>query len=214
MTKYLGKLVEQFKSATGDKEGNLSSSSFRSAFIDWLYERKSMGSEYLRFVDYMDVYPSIGDGALEVGKTKYDSVVVGTEVPILTPYTEGFKSDTQRIIRGNLTVNDSIPLITYERNGRTVRRHLVDPSIRFITQNPYNETCIEDWEQIHNEGGNITVGVFGSMHDKDVSTKLEQMKAFREKLERAYKEEFETSKDTYFYAVTTNPKVLSLSKYR
>lgn len=84
---------------------------------------------------------------------------------------------------------------------------------RFLTHNPYDQVCIRNWEQLHNAGENITVGVFGSIYDKDIEQKIRQLKALRDKMTDGYfKEDYVTSEDSYCYAVSSARKVKVLEK--
>ena len=52
-----------------------------------------------------------------------------------------------------------------------------------MTQNPYTTIEIRNWEDLHNSGeSDIIVGVYGSIYDKDIESKLKQIQELEEKL--------------------------------
>ena len=81
---------------------------------------------------------------------------------------------------------------------------------RFITQNPYSPQSLSNWENLHNSGSsNITVGVYGDIHDKDLESKIKVIKSLKEKLlDDSYVEDYSTYKDSYFYAISSDRKIL------
>lgn len=214
MEKYLNKLIEQFKNATGTKNVDVNSQEFIKEFSEWVKSRKMIGREYGSFIEYMDVHPTIGESSVEVGKGKYDSIVLGTEIPMITPYSEGIERRNGRIITADFRVYDGTPTIIRHNKGGN-QLEIVDTQHirRFITQNPYEQSCISNWEQLHNRGENITVGIFGSIYDKDIESKIKQIEMLRDGIDdEFYKEEYATEDDKYYYAISSARKVKKLYK--
>lgn len=86
---------------------------------------------------------------------------------------------------------------------------------RFITQNPYDISYIKNWEQLHNKGHNITVGIFGSIYDKDVSQKISELKEFKKGFnDDNYSEDYVTENDMYCYTLSSSRKVNTLVRTR
>lgn len=214
MEKYLNKLIEQFKNATGTKNVDVNSQEFIKEFSEWVKSRKMIGREYGLFIEYMDVNPTIGESSVEIGKGKHDSIVLGTEIPMITPYSDGIKRGNGGIITADFRVYDGTPVIIKHNKGGN-QFEIVDTQYvrRFITQNPYEQSCISNWEQLHNRGENITVGIFGSIYDKDIESKIRQIEMLRDGIDdEFYKEEYATEDDKYYYAISSARKVKKLYK--
>ena len=86
---------------------------------------------------------------------------------------------------------------------------------RFITQNPYDISYIKNWEQLHNKGQNITVGIFGSIYDKDISQKISELKEFKKGFnDDNFSEDYVTENDMYCYALSSSRKANTLVRTR
>lgn len=215
MEKYFNKLIEQFKSATGTRNVDVNSQDFVKEFSEWVVIRKITGKDYTSFIDYMAVHPVvIGDESVEIGKGMYDTIALDTGIHMITPYSEGIKRRVSEIITADFGVYHGTPtVIKHDRSGKQVE--VVDTQYirRFLTHNPYDQSCIRNWEQLHNAGENITVGIFGSVYDKDIEQKVKQIEALRDGMEDDYyKEDYVTSGDSYYYAVSSARKVKRLYK--
>lgn len=208
MEKYLIKLIEQYKSATGTKKVDINSKKFINEFTDWLKTRKIMGKKYTSFINYMGVEPTIiGEESVEIGKGKLDSIALDTGIYMITPYFEGIKIKNAGIINADFEVYDGIPnMIKHNKDGNQIK--VVDSNYirRFLTHNPYEQNCIRNWHELHNKGKNITVGVFGSIYDKDTESKIRQIKNLRDKLNDSYKEDYAVFGEDYCYAISSDEK--------
>lgn len=75
------------------------------------------------------------------------------------------------MITGDFSVYDGILIImTHLEDDRQIKIIDSEDIRRFITQNPYKQENIRNWEQLHNQGSNISVAIFGSIHDKNIDT--------------------------------------------
>lgn len=216
MSEYLNKLIEQFKSAKGIKCADVNSKEFMNDFREWLSSRKSMGNDFAEFVDYMGCHPTVFDLAtVEVGKGIHDTIGLDCNIGVITPYSEGLDTMIPDIVTANFEVqNDGFPTII-RKSGNGVLYGGVDISRvrRFLTHNPYDASCIRNWEHLHNNKENITVGVFGSIYDKDMEQKIRQIEELKNKMTSGFfKEEYDTSRENYYYAVSSTRKVLIKEK--
>lgn len=211
MEKYLKNLVEQFKQATGTKNVDTNSQAFISEFSEWVKSRKLIGQDYTSFIEYMDVHPSvISEESVEIGKGKHDTIALDTGIHMITPYSEGIQRTDAEIITADFAVYKGTPVMIKHNKGEN-QYEIIDTQYvrRFLTHNPYEQSCIRDWEQLHNKGENITVGIFGSVYDKDIESKIEQIKSLRDRMTNGdFKEDYITSGDSYCYAVSSARKVL------
>jgi len=211
MEKYFKKLVEQFMSATGTKNVDVNSQQFIQEFSEWVKSRKIIGREYTSFIDYMGVHPTLfSEETVEIGKGKHDTIALETGIHMITPYSEGIERTTAGLITADFSVYDGIPvMVTHDKGGNQFKEVDTQYVRRFLTHNPYEQSCIRDWEQLHNKGENITVGIFGSIYDKDIESKIEQIKSLRDRMTNGdFKEDYITSGDSYCYAVSSARKVL------
>ena len=215
MEKYLNKLIEQFKSATGTKSVDVNSQEFVKEFSEWVKARKLMGKDYTSFIEYMDTHPTVISGeSVEIGKGKHDSIALDTDIHMITPYSDGIKRTGAGIITADFTVYDGTPImVRHDKGGNQFKEVDTQCVRRFLTQNPYDPICIRNWEQLHNVGENITVGIYGSIYDKDIEQKIQQIEALRDGLSDDYfKEDYVTEGDSYYYAVSSARKVKRLVK--
>lgn len=214
MEKYLNKLIEQFKSATGTKKVDVNSQEFVKEFSEWVKSRKLMGKDYTSFIEYMAVHPTvISKESIEIGKGKHDSIALDTGIHMITPYSEGIKRTSAGIIIADFFVYDGIPvMVRHDKGGNQFKAVDTQFVRRFLTQNPYEHSCIRNWEQLHNVGENITVGIFGSIYDKDIESKIRQLEMLKDKMNDGYKEDYATVDDSYYYAISSARKVLVKTK--
>jgi len=215
MEKYFKKLVEQFMSATGTKNVDVNSQQFIQEFSEWVKSRKIIGREYTSFIDYMGVHPTLfSEETVEIGKGKHDTIALETGIHMITPYSEGIERTTAGLITADFSVYDGIPvMVTHDKGGNQFKEVDTQYVRRFITQNPYEQGCIKNWEQLHNAGENITVGIFGSIYDKDIEQKIQQIEALRNGIDRGdFREESDTQGDNYYYAISSTRKVKILTK--
>lgn len=215
MQEYIEKLVEQFKSATGTKKVDINSQKFIEEFNKWIKVREIIGKEYTSFIDYMETYPNvISEESVEIGKGEYDSIALDTKVNMITSYSKGINKTSGEIIDADFEIYEGTPLII--RHGKSKKQiDVVNTQYirRFITHNPYDQSCIKNWEQLHNIGENITIGAFGNIYDKDIKQKIKQIKLLRDNLINDYfKEDYVTDGDKYYYAISSNRKVKKLVK--
>lgn len=207
MKKYFTKLTEQYKKATGDENIDPTSLDFLSEFDDFILERQRILREYQEFI--CEMFPYSEENCVEVGKGFLDSIAIDTNIQMITPYIAGINQSKQKVINANFKVTDGNPYIFKRTMGKYNIRS-VNPNIcHFITQNPYSISNISNWDQLHNNKDMITVGVYGSTFDKDVNSKLEQLKHLKEKLmDDTYYEYYVTEDDMYCYAISSKPKTL------
>ena len=98
------------------------------------------------------------------------------------------------------------------RNGKPIA---TSSALTFMTQNPYTPVEIRNWENLHNSGNhNIIVGVYGSIYDKDIETKIRQLESLKQRLTDSFKEEQYVIDDTYCYAIASERMVKRLVKTR
>jgi len=203
MDEYFSNLIEQFKLATGSKNVDITSNQYASDFLIWLKNYQSLGIEYTCFLDYLG-FRFTDESCAEVGKGKFDSVVKTFDTLLITTALPIKGVNPERIIKGNMKVFESVPvLVKYIKKGNQVIQISNDIIRTYMTQNPYNQSLITGWEDLHNSGkNNIILGIFGSIHDNDRQTKIKKLKSLKHKLTNTdYIEEYDASGDNYFYVI-------------
>ena len=164
----------------------------------------------------MDVYPKINGKTVEVDKGVFDSIALDSNMTMITPYPDGVNKAKGDLIKAAFTVYEGIPVVVKNKNGVNNLEFLDTSFInRFITQNPYDISYIKNWEQLHNKGQNITVGIFGSIYDKDISQKISELKEFKKGFnDDNYSEDYVTENDMYCYALSSSRKANTLVRTR
>ena len=208
---YLHLLINQYMAAKGIKKVDYLSENFREEFKEWLKGNQKAGNTYFNFIESFEAYPSLNPiCTAEVGKGKYDSVALSQGIGLITPFREEI-AKSQIILPTEFRVYDCTPFAVKEEKGHSHFVKLTDSGIeRYMTQNPYTIESIKRWEQLHNSGtSNITVGVYGNIHDKDFESKMELMQNLRERIMTdEVIEDYATDRDNYFYALSSTRKEL------
>ena len=210
MEEYLIKLIKQFKQAIGIKHVDINSEEFVTEFSEWIRARQKIGAKYCSFIEYMGVNPEIGNSSVEIGKGKLDSIVLDTDIPMITPYSDIIDRPSDEIITAEFRVYNGTPMIIKDGKLQMLDTEYIG---RFITQNPYESSCLINWEQLHNRGDNISVGIYGSIYDEDISKKIRQIESLKSNLTGdSFKEEYATEGDSYYYAISSDRVNKSLTK--
>lgn len=202
MNKYLKNIIKQYKFASGEKNIDLNSELFIDELVSFIRQRKIAKEEYKEFLYYLNDYLALEKFSAEVGKGRYDTVFDDEKILLITPYSEGIITSKKRLKIANLYVNGNTPIIINQR-GQIERIYNKNIN-RFITENPYNSTEIKNWDQLHNGGSKITLGVYGSLSDKDMDTKIKEIKKIKEKLKGTFREEYDILNGNYFYAISSS----------
>ena len=210
MEQYLNNLLEQFRLATNSKI-DINSKEFLKDFANWLKERQVIGEGYTEFLDYMALRFQDSDCA-EIGKGDYDTVVKPYNTRIITPNAVSFEMDRvkNRVVPGNIEVLDrSVVLV---RNNKPIYL-LSDVISTYMSQNPYSVSEFLNLIDVSNSvGSNIILGVYGSIHDKDKSAKVDELRDLSKRLNYGFISNYETSNDTYYYVVGLKGKQKKLVK--
>lgn len=196
----LKKLIEQYEKSTGIKFDINNEHQTRGGFYEWVNRNQAISEDYLKFLKFMRALPEEESKIAEVGKCFDDTITLDNNINMITPCVDKIyyykAKPSEEIIAGQLIIKDKM--------FKLLAKDDILDFDRYITQNPYNEYCVENWEQVHNNGINITVGVYGSIYDKDYQSKIDSLKLLKEKLEKEYKEEYATIGDSYFYAIASD----------
>ena len=102
---------------------------------------------------------------------------------MITPFTKNIKREKpELLVEGALWVERSYPILIRGNKPIDISKCNIK---RFITHNPYSKGNIRNWETLHNsKKNNITVGIYGSIHDQDIEEKIKLLHYLKDKLNR------------------------------
>ena len=155
-----------------------------------------MGRNFIFLLNEMNI--NIEDyTTAEIGKTSFDSIGKNYYTTIITPYVYGFEQNT-RLIESEFKVDyQGNPKISNDKGNLELIQ-------RYMMYNPYDEECFKNWDDLHNSGKNIIVGVYGNVSDKDRVQKCALMSYFGYSLFNNYEIEETTINDTYCKVLASN----------
>lgn len=215
MSNYKKSLLEQFKSSQGIKSKNAETKIYMQDFAEWILERKNIGEDYTYFLSHLEL-PFETSNCAEIGKSAFDSVVMPYDTTIITPHIEGLENlDASRVMGATFEVIEGTPVIYIPTKEDAVEMIEVPESEikRYMTQNPYSMENIAAWHELHNSHEfDITIGLYGSIYDKDIEEKINSLKSLKGKLERDFIESYEEDNGKYYYVLASERKVKKLAK--
>lgn len=202
---YLFNLIGQFKTATGCQNIDINSREFISDFNAWRSRNRINGEHLLNLLDNLGI---IYDTPLcaEIGKGKYDSLVIPYETTIITPYIEGLDKRPYdgKVIESYFQVLTGAPLLTSTKNDISADVELIKPE-KITTFMTYNNPNIKGWHELHHNPHNaVIVGVYGKNYDKDKEQKLKSLRELRALLFDTYIEDSIDFGDNYCYVLATD----------
>ena len=205
MEQYLNKLIEQYKQATGSKNADINSKEFS----EWVKERELTGIKYTLFLEYLKVRFKDND-CCEIGKGEYDSIIKPYDTLMITSATPVNEVDPIRVIDGRLSILKGTPILIRHKNNCYFADYIPSDIIStYMTQNPFNDGDVANWEDLHNSGeSNIVIGIYGKTYDLDRMDKIRRMMDFQQKLSNYdYNEDYSVLGDDYYFAIGTNSYV-------
>ncbi len=180
-------LLNQFRMSKGYNSDILGKE--MAEFVNWIDRQKQIGEKYKLLLKEMGL--SFDDiSCAEVGKSKYDTVVTNLKTTVITPETD--INTNGYIINSGFTVYNGNPTVISQTSTKKITFGQINTNIinTFMTQNPYSETMIENWNELpNNKNVDVIVGIYGSIADKDIKIKKEKLIKFREKLDKYVYEE-------------------------
>jgi len=216
MNFYIINLMKEFIYAIGTKNIDVNSKQFIEEFSLWLKERKTISKKYIYFLDSLDLRFADSSCA-EIGKGKYDSIVKLLDTTIITPYSKTFENSlNNRIITGNIHIQDGTPLLFQNAEFKTVKKEIPSSIIdTYMTQNPSKTVNIPRWGELYNIGErSIIIGAYGSVYDNDIDLKINNIAQLKDiLLDDDFVEEKVIDNDSYFYVISADKKLRKTKKY-
>lgn len=135
----------------------------------------------------------------EVGKGKYDSIVLPT-TEIISPFGETLNKKNKELV-----VYQGEPFIL----GSEGKGQVVD---RFMTHNPYYYELIKDWPLMHFNGYDIIIGYCGFINDLNIDEKIKQINSIKGNMGNEYVYSYDITNDIYVCFIKSKRKVKELIK--
>lgn len=203
---YIEKLINQYVNSEAIKHIDMNSKMFKQEFVLWINQMQKISQGYLELLKDLNVEFDSQDMA-EIGKGKYDSIVLNNNSTIMiTPYID--EEISNPVAHYQFTVSDYRPAVIYNDS----RNRFINIG-NIMTQNPYSESDIFNWNQLHNSKTcNITIGVYGKVSDKNRKLKIKLLENFSKELDSNFNMDGYEYKNNYYYAVTSHKKVLKKVK--
>lgn len=199
MSEYLLYLFQQFNNTKGYTNPDYNSKIYIEEFCEWIINQKSISGFYVDLLSQFNLDINNPDVA-EIGKGKYDSIAL-PNTQIVSEFGETLGQKNKRLI-----IYQGEPIIT---GSKLYQGQVVD---KFITQNPYNIRKVQGWEQLHYGYGDICIGMYGSITDKNFEYKMNILKYFDSLLSDDSILEYETIDDKYLAFIKSDKKVLRKTK--
>lgn len=191
-------MICQFNDEKGIKNPDLTSKIYIEEFANWLYEKKKALGELNKYFNFNDIDINSSNIA-EVGKGKYDSIVLPT-TQIISPFGETLKKENSELI-----IYQGEPIIL----GSIDKGQVVD---KFLTHNPYTFEMIKAWPTLHNSGYDIIFGICGYVQDKNIQEKRMQIDYLCYGMNEEIEENYDLINDIYVGYIRSNRKVKRLVK--
>ena len=195
---YLRHIIDSYQRTTGNRCLPQNKEFLETELHNWIKERQKLIENYTLLLEVMDIDYNNRMTA-ETEKGIHDTIVYDKDTTIITPYTNGFQTNIKnKIIKANIQISNQ---------NANIPPSPIPTIDHLITQNPYEEVNINNWEYIFNDSDiYATIGVFGYIYDKDREYKITMLKKFKERLKDNYKEEHYRIEDEYGYVITKAKK--------
>lgn len=194
--KHILNLLNQFHKAVGISNTDYKFLKDISGFSEWIFEHKKVLLEYKTFLESLDINIDY-EQTYEVGKGKYDSIILD-KFYVISEY-----ASTLGISDSYIYVMGVTPLLVSETQITKMKK-----GITLITHNPYDNSCIKDWNKIHEYGIDIVVGACGKKQDADKAEKIDMIKKSFETIYDDVKVNYEENNGNYFFTINSKRKTL------
>lgn len=201
LEEYLIMLYMQYCSANNIPLNNVEEYQKNNDFINWIVRNKILSEEYKKYLLYLDI--PIYDSSVEVGKGKYDSIA-GKNIEVVSPYGETLNKQNLRLVKAGNTA-----LVVAAK-----RAIILPQESLLITHNPYEIEELIKWYSLHESTCyNISIGMYGSIYDKDKLKKIEYLMLMQKQSEEL-EINYDTLKDNYFCSLNSKRKTKAKSLIR
>lgn len=194
ISNYLLNLYKQYHNARGITYNQREIEQLSYDFLEWIAINKLLTQEYWNYLSYLG-YVNCKTIA-EIDKGRYDSII-SDNITIISSY-----ANTMQLPKKRLLIVKGMPLIESNNKLSLMQQEVL------LTYNPYLSITIDSWPSVHNLGEyDISIGMFGSIYDKDIDSKLKVIEEIAKKMQDDYKVDYDTDKDKYFCSLNSKRKV-------
>ena len=196
MREYEGKLLEQFKSATGTRKIDSKSKFMKEEYDYWVRDLKISQSRYLKLLNQFKLQ-CYDENAVEVGKGPVDSLFANDKTTIVSPYFKDVNRPGLTYVGRPVVDKDELKYIDswiakpLEINGGRI----------YLTQNVYDLEELNKWHLLAKRD-TVVVGVFGRIFDSDMTKKIREIKEFARRLDD-YTYNYGDLSSTYCYTIVS-----------
>ena len=205
MTKYYD-LIMQYEEA-GNGKLDVTSKEDMIKFYNWALERYKLGKDFLHLLKFLGI-DFDNDKTAEVGKNKYDSIVLPYETRIITN-CDNFSSriDDSRIINADFEVYKERPTLLTNTKKGIMKYPILDDAINtYMFCNPYYIDSVDNLADLHNGGSNIIVGMYGKKQELDYRAKVRSVANLKNRLNDDFKFVFAENDESYICALASKRK--------
>lgn len=154
---------------------------------------------------------------VEINKGYNDTIIEdGFKAILITEFADSFfdKGSKYNLIDGKFRVLKCMPTYKFRNYDEKSINNIFDENgiaikfyKRFLTHNPIHPDELDYYIPLLSTGNDLTIGVHGSLEDKDRTKKLSEIVKLTKRIPSSYCELFEKTDDkSYAYIMSTNLK--------
>lgn len=195
--KYILMLYKQYCDSIGkpyDKYNIMTDTDF----VIYLSLLKKQIPNYERYLKYLGLSLN-SDNTIELNKGKYDTLGKDA-VTLVSPFAETVGCENSKLI-----VYKNVPFIIM---GITV--YTANNCDLFLTHNPFDEESVGNLIELHNNGANVCIGVYGKNSDKNKEAKIKMLISCEEEMYYDSEFHYDTEGDNYYSCIKSEPKIKKL----
>lgn len=220
--KYSLKLFEQFKSAYGIKDIDISSASYDYLIDEWLRDRKKASKQYAELFEFMNNRDGFDHQLIaEVGKGIHDTVAFdfvneGYNCVVVSPYADTFGNSCDvKVYNGKLFKVLDTAIIKYKKESEYITNPNCDSAFNddidtIMSQVPFVSSDIEVIPLLAAKNKSMFFGAYGSINDSDRRKKEKRVELLYDTLKDmnlgSLESYCETKSNCYVSAIKILPK--------
>lgn len=191
---YLAMLYIQYCKANGIKDESFDFNNLSYEFLEWIARNELLVDEYYKYLLALGYLDNKTVALIDKGRYDY---IKGDNITLISLF-----APTLNLPMSDLLITNSLDVISENNNGPLLQDII-------LTYNPYFDFLIEtNWPIIHNSQlRDISIGVFGSIYDKDREEKIKFIKEMSEKMDDDHRINYDTDNDKYFYTLNSKRKI-------
>lgn len=226
MNKYLFKMFEEFKKASGIEDTFDNFDKYQDLFLNWVISKKNAAANYVQLFDYMKNDEEIQNNTIaEFEKGICDTVAIEIanntvhQPIVISPFAETIKGDNRvKTFDGQLIVRNEDVVIKYKSRLEYYANPNYDEIDVFITQVPYSKEELDPFLKLIDSYKTLFIGTYGSLNDKDCEENLKKIQClYNELCNIRYRDVnfcSEIQEGSYLSAIKISSKTKVLGKHK